>query len=414
MPGRMAGTEPFASTTAELIRELEAALPREVAEVLLPSVRMRASAGRLMALFPNQIWLEVFREHAGERAERWLRARGMALHLVCRQEAAASADAAARRFADFVEDPGNQLALAACRRAVEAPGLEHNPLYLHGPEGSGKSHLLAAIASEYRLAAGDDGESGVVELNGPDFVARDAHDLADRGRGDLRARIEQAAAIVFDQVEALSGRQVAQEELFHLINNCLDRGQQLVFAGRAAPRRLAGIEDRLVTRLAWGLAVGIEAPHAETRLALLRRLAGAAADGIEAGELARMVDTFAPDMHQVVRLAERLIEGERPGARDEAASFDRILQAVADRYGLRPGDIAGKRRHRQIAQARQMALLLGRRLTGHSLVALGGMVGGRDHSTVLYGIRQAEERLKDPQVARELAELTQQVLSPST
>jgi chromosomal replication initiator protein len=185
-----------------------------------------------------------------------------------------------------------------------------------------------------------------------------------------------------------------------------------VFAGRAAPRKLAGIEDRLVTRLAWGLAVGIEPPHSETRCALVRRLAGAAADGIENAELAAMVDTLAPDMHQAVRLAERLAQGERPGARDEVASFDRILQVVADRFGLRPGDIAGKRRHRQIAQARQMALLLGRRLTGHSLVALGGMVGGRDHSTVLYGIRQAEERLKhDPQLSRELAELTQQVLT---
>jgi chromosomal replication initiator protein len=405
----MAGTDHFVAVQGELMRALGAALPAEVAEVLLPVVRLRQGVGRVVAVLPNEVWRDVFRDHAAEHARRALSSRGLSLHLACREEAEGAAAGAERRFDSFLQDPGNQLALAACRRAVEAPGLEHNPLYLHGPEGCGKSHLLAAIAAEYRSAVG---EAGVLEFNGPDFVARDAHLLADRGQSELRSRVEEAAAILFDQVEALANRQVAQEELFHLINSCLDRGQQLVFAGRGAPRKLAGIEDRLVTRLAWGLAVAIEPPHTETRLTLLRRLAGPPAEGIAAAELARLVDTYAPDMHQVVRLAERVAEGERPGARDEVASFDRILQVVADRYGLRPGDIAGKRRHRQIAQARQMALLLGRRLTGHSLVALGGMVGGRDHSTVLYGIRQAEERLaRDPQLARELAELTQQVLA---
>ncbi len=407
----MSGTDSHAAATVDLMRQLRAELAPEIAEVLLPALKLRLSGTRLIALLPNTIWLEVFREHALELAERLLRPRNLALHLACRHANVEPAEGAVRSFATFLTDPGNQLALAACRRAVEAPGLEHNPLYLHGPEGCGKSHLLLAIAAEYRLAAG---EAGVVELSGPTFVSGDAIELADRdrGRSGLRQRIEEAAAILFDQVEALASRQLAQEELFHLINSCLDRGQQLVFAGRAAPRKLLGLEDRLATRLSWGLAIGIETPHTETRCALLRHLVGSAADDIEPVELARLVDTYAPDMHQVVRLSERLIEGERPGLREEAASFDRILQVVADRYGLRPGDIAGKRRMRQVAHARQIALLLGRRLTGHSLVALGGMVGGRDHSTVLYGIRQAEERLRaDPQVARELSELTQEVLA---
>ncbi len=392
------------------MRRLQAQLPSEIAEVLLPAVRLRAAKGRRVALLPNSIWLEVFREHAAPIAEALARERSLALSTACRHAAAAPSEGAGDSFATFLVDPGNQLALAAARRAVEAPGLEHNPLYLHGPEGCGKSHLLAAIAREYREASG---EAGVVELDGPTFVSRDAHDLADRGSSGLRQRIEDAAAILFDQIEALANRQLAQEELFHLISfPASTAASSLVFAGRAAPRKLVGIEERLATRLSWGLSVGVEVPHTETRCAVLTRMAGPAAEDMEPAELARLVDTYAPDMHQVLRLAERLIEGERVGVRDKAASFDRILAVVATRYGLRPGDIASKRRQRQIAHARQMALLLGRRLTGHSLVALGGMVGGRDHSTVLYGIRQAEERLRDdPQVARELTELTQQVLS---
>lgn len=396
------------AAAAQVMRALAKALPPELAEVLLPAVRLRGASGRMVAVLPNPAWREVFRDHAAETVRALLKGKGLGLHIVCRHDVVAPAVGGGMRFATFLQDPGNQLALTACRRAVEAPGLEHNPLYLHGPPGCGKSHLLASIAAEYRATLD---EHAALELSGAAFVAREAQQLAQRNQSPLRARIEQAAVICLDDIDALAHRALAQEELFHLINSCLERGQQLVFAGSQAPRKLAGIEDRLVTRLAWGLAVPIEPPHAETRLALLRQLAGASAIDIEAEELTRLVDVFAPDMHQVVKLAQRLVEGERPGASHEVASFDRIVQAVADRYQLRPGDLSSKRRHREVARARQIALLLGRRLTGHSLDALGGMIGGRDHSTVLYSIRQAELRLKqDSALARELGELTQEIL----
>lgn len=392
---------------AGLKAHLASTLPRAVAEVLLPALTLRPTPGRMVATVPNPIWHEVFQNHAGEAARVWLAAQNLELTVISRQEIEAE-QRRGQRFADFVRDPGNQVALTACRRVVEAPGLEHNPLYLHGPPGCGKSHLLSAISGEFRQMLGD---QAVVALDGPGFVARDAQALAERGSTPLRLALSHAALVTVDQVEALAGRTLAQEELFHLINACLERGQQIVLAGSEAPRKLPGFEDRLVTRLSWGLAVAIEVPLIETRLALLRRLAGATANGMEARELTRLVDALAPDMHQVARLAERLIDGEHIQTGEDLASFDRILQVVAERYELRPGDIAGKRRLRQVAQARQMALLLGRRLTAHSLVALGGMVGGRDHSTVLYSIRQAEERAaKDPDLMREISELTQRIL----
>ncbi len=383
-------------------------LPGPLADVLLPAIRWRAGQNRLVAVLPNQIWYDLFSEHAADAARELLAAHQCGLHIASRQGVEIAARDGHRSFATFLKDPGNQIALAACRRVVEAPGIEHNPLYLHGQPGSGKTHLLGAIAADFRAMLG---EQAVVEFNGPGFVAREAQQLAERGATPLRLAISHAAAIVFDQVDALAGRALAQEELFHLINSCMERGQQLVFAGSAPPRKLAGIEDRLITRLGWGLAVPIEPPLTETRLALLRQIAGPIAEAMDPAELTRLVDTLAPDMHQVAKLGERLLEGERVVTGTDVASFDRILQIVAERYDLRPGDIAGKRRLRQVAQARQIALLLGRRLTAHSLDALGGMVGGRDHSTVLYSIRQAEERVaKDPELAREVGELTQAIL----
>jgi len=394
---------------SDATEHLRSTLPATLTDVLLPALRLRVVGNRLMAMLTNLAWLEVFQAHAAESLRSWSSSRGLELNAMARSGAEVdTAGGATQRFTDFLRDPGNQLALTASRRVVEAPGLEHNPLYLHGPAGCGKSHLLSAVAAEFRQMLG---EHAVVTFDGPSFVARDAQQLAERGSTPLRLALSHAAVVIVDQIEALANRTLAQEELFHLINSCLERGQQLVFAGADAPRKLPGFEDRLVTRLGWGLAVAIEPALAESRLGLLRRLAGPAAEDMEASELARLVDTLAPDMHHVVRLAERLREGERVSVGTDMASFDRILQVVAEHFELRPSDIAGKRRLREVAQARQFTLLLGRRLTAHSLVALGGMVGGRDHSTVLYSIRQAEERLaEEPEQQRIIAALTQKIL----
>ena len=294
---------------AQYLKALAQALPKELAEVLLPPLRLRANASRLIVAVPNAVWRDVFQDLAAEHLRGLLRPKGLSLQVICRLDVANRSTTNDQRFTSFLQDPGNQLALTACRRAVEAPGLEHNPLYLHGPAGCGKSHLLTAIAAEYRNMLD---EHAVVAFTGPDFVAREAQRLAERGSSPLRQRLDKAALIIIDAVDALANRALAQEELFHLINSALERGQQLVICGSAAPRKLAGFEDRLISRLAWGLSVAIEPPHAETRLALLRRLCDQAANDISADELVRLVDTFAPDMHQVVKLAERLREGERP------------------------------------------------------------------------------------------------------
>ncbi len=393
------------SDQAERVRaDLARTLPPEIAEVLLPALGLRVSGSRLYAILPNRIWLEAFRQTAAEATERAARAAGLSLAVAAREDAAAEI---ARTFDGFAEDPGNQLALAACRLVVREPGMAHNPLYLHGPPGTGKSHLLAAVASEFGSSSGAD---GAALCSGDEFVARWAQALAGREAHPLKELVRTAALFACDGMDALSGRQLAQEQFFLLVNEALERGQQVVVAGRLPPQRLPEFEERLATRLGWGLTVALEPPLLETRLVVLRRLSPTAAE-MDPGELATLVETWAADLNAVADLAARLELGERPGATGAAeASFDRILQAVALRYGVRPGDITGAGRARQVARARQAALLLGRRLTGHGLVALGGMVGGRDHSTVMYGIRQAEGRAaEDAEFARELAEITREV-----
>ena len=368
-------------------------------------------------------WAQVARNLALPSAERWAERAlsGVAVRVVDLDSATPVAPAYSAKFhnfGDFLADPGNQIALATCRRVVEQPGLEHNPLFLHGPAGCGKSHLLQAVCGEYRQMLGAD---AAVLLTGSEFVASGAQELSQRSSdsapaGSLRRRLEAAAVIALDGVDTLGGRDLAQEELFHIINAALDRGAQLLFAARQPPRRLPQFTERLASRLAWGLTVGLDAPHLETRVALVRRIAGSALNNADTGQLTALVEAQAPDMHQAVILAERLRRGGielAAASRPAGAGFDRIVQVVADHFSLRPGDLTGQRRHSEIVHARGLALLLGRRLTGHSMESLGGMVGGRDHTTVLHALRSTEAKLAaDPTLQRTLDELTRRVLAP--
>jgi hypothetical protein len=325
----------------DLLHHLTATLPPEVTEVLLPALRLQDVPGGIRAEARNPTWLEVWHDLAVPTAEDWLRRHPLrpTLQSIAREGSMAT-PGTDRRFESFIADPGNQLALAACHRVVEAPGIEHNPLYLHGGPGTGKSHLLAAIAGEFATMLG---EGSVVHLDGPAFVTSHAVELARREASPLRSALASAACILLDGVDALAGRDLAQEELFHLLNDALDRGAQVVVSGRVPPGRLDPCSERLSSRLSWGLVIGVEPPQLETRIAMVLRRGGRAARAMTSTALASLVEARAPDMHQAVALADHLAQhGSSPAA--GVTGFDRILATVAERCRLRPGDLTGKRR----------------------------------------------------------------------
>lgn len=386
-----------------------AAVPPAVTSVLALAVTWRRDARGWVAETALPAWAEAVRlalaQPAAMQSAAQTQTAGDEPVRIIVAEAAARSDDDPQRWSGFrhlLVDPGNQLAVAACRRVAASPGLEHNPLFLHGPSGSGKTRLLQAVCAEIAEGLGGD---GIVWMTGEELVARWAHELVARQAGGIRARLASAAVVVVDGIDPLALRDLAQEELFHLINDSRSAGRQLLFSGRSPPIRIEGLTERLATRLSWGLVEAVELPQAETLLACLRRLSPAAM-ARDPSELAALIDRYAQNFHQVLRLAERLDAGDDPGREPRSIPVERILAAVADHTGLRPQDIAGKSRHRAVSRARQLALLLARRLTGHSSAALGTLVGGRDHSTVLYAIRMAEERAAaDPAFAREVEEL---------
>ena len=298
-------------TIASLRRTLQRHLPSAFLDVMLTMVQWRSSRKRVTALVPNRIWMDLFCEHCQPLLEQILNEQDRRLVTVCQQELVAQHDARGQTMDSFLADPGNEFAIRACRQVIAAPGAQHNPLYLHGPAGSGKSHLLAAVTDALRPMI--DREQ-MLHLNGPTWVSHQAQELADHGPGPLRQAIEKAVLITFDEIDSCAHRPLAQEQLFHLINNAIEWGQQLIIAGRLAPRQLPATEERLVSRLGWGLVAQIDTPMLETRLAFLRQLAPAIVEDLDHDERVRMVDTLAPDMRQVVRLSTRLLEGEQVGS----------------------------------------------------------------------------------------------------
>lgn len=392
-----------------LQRKLRRELPAAIADVLLPALTWRISKRRVTISVSNPLWREVFDQYASKLCQQTVESSGRQLTVLSPDPLENSHDKRKRTFKEFLTDPGNQFALATCRSICDAPGMLHNPLYIYGPPGVGKSHLISAIVHHFHQSLGNE---SAVYWSGREFVDTIVHQLAQRDQGSLHPTLQQASLIAVDDLEEIGDRAVAQEELYLLINHALEMGQQLVFGSRLPPRRIAHIEDRVSTRLSWGLCIGIDPPANETKSRFLRSVAGSFADDLSSNEISNLLRNYGNDMHHVLELGKRLATGERPEFDTPRASFDRILATVADSLGIRAGDIAGKGRQRQLVQARQASLLLGRLLTNHSLVALGGMVGGRDHSTVLHSLRQAQLRIdEDAQFAAWINDLQQEILS---
>lgn len=310
-----------------------------------------------------------------------------------------------RTFATFLTDPGNEFAISAARRVAESPGSEWNPFVIHGPSGCGKTHLLQAISHEVSRLGG---MSSVLVLPMADFAA----DLAGDPQGviaKVRSSLDSAAVLGLDGIDVLSDLPLAQEACYSLINQSLDEGRQVIVTSLLAPKLIATLESRLLTRLMAGLLVSIDAPLIETRSAYLRSLIGTRFDQQDPERLQEILKTRVFTMRQVEDLARRLDAGERLAA--PLAALDAIVRVVAASYQIRPEDLTSASRERACSQARQTALLLARRLTNYSLVGLGSMTGGRDHSTVIYAVRTAEKRaMDDPTYAALLETLSQKAL----
>ncbi len=309
-------------------------------------------------------------------------------------------------FANFVVGGSNQLAHAASAAAAGGSGPRHNPIFMCGGTGLGKTHLVHAVAHRVRR---DRPEARIIYTSAERFVNEFVGALAEHKMNEFRAKYrEQCDLLIVDDIHFLSGKAGTQEEFFHAFNALHQAGKQILVTSDKYPQQLEKMEERLVSRFAWGLVADIQAPDLETRVAIVRRMADS--------ECVHLPDEVTLHIAQSVRNNVRELEGaltrllakaslsartlDLDFVRTELAttmpvranesSIDDIQRAVCHHFKLRSGDLSSKDRHKTIALARHVAMYLCKQRLRASYPEIGRAFGNRDHTTVMSGVRKVD------------------------
>ena len=319
-------------------------------------------------------------------------------------------------FESFVTSPNSYLTYSAAVAVAEAPARVYNPLFIYGGVGLGKTHLLQAIA--HRVSARD-ARARIAYVSSETFANELINAIKDRTTEDFRGRYRNVDVLLVDDVQFLAGKESTQEEFFHTFNRLYEADRQIVLSSDHPPKQIATLEDRLRSRFEWGLITDIQPPDLETRTAILRKKAELErlpipneairfiAERITTnireleGALVRVM-AFA-SMHNRpmdAELAEEALSAILPDARPRQISIRLIQEAVSAHYGLDVREMKVRKRTRQVAFPRQVAMYLARELTDASLPRIGDEFGGRDHTTVIHAHDKIARQLSQDQELR--------------
>jgi chromosomal replication initiator protein len=312
-------------------------------------------------------------------------------------------------FINFVEGKSNQLARAASVQVSENPGGAYNPLLLYGGVGLGKTHLMHAIGNAILLR---NPHAKVLYLHSERFVADMIRALQTNTINDFKTYYRSLDALLIDDIQFFAGKDRSQEEFFHTFNTLLESQQQIVLTCDRYPKEMSGVEERLKSRLGWGLTVAIEPPDLETRVAILISKAEQTKISLPqevAFFIAKRIHSNVRELEGVLKRVvayaqftglQISLELVREAIKDVLAlqdklvTVDNIIKTVAEYYKIKVSDLLSKRRTSSLARARQIAMALAKELTNHSLPELGRAFGGRDHTTVLHAFRKIQELKK--------------------
>ena len=310
-------------------------------------------------------------------------------------------------FDNFVVGKSNEFAYAAARRVADADTVQFNPLFIYGGVGLGKTHLMHAIAWQIRQ---DDPDRRVVYLSAEKFMYQFIQALRFQNTMSFKERFRSIDVLMIDDVQFIGGKDSTQEEFFHTFNALVEQNHQLVITGDRSPSDLDGMEERLRSRLGWGLVADIHPTDYELRLGILQ----SKSEQLESVAIPeRVLEFLAHKITSSVRELEGALNRVvahatligRPvtlettqellqdvlRAHDRRITIEEIQKRVAEHFNIRIADMHSARRARAVARPRQVAMYLAKQLTSRSLPEIGRKFGGRDHTTVMHAVKKVEQ-----------------------
>ncbi len=331
-------------------------------------------------------------------------------------------------FDSFIVGKSNELAYNAARSLADDGPIGFNPLFLHGTTGLGKTHLMHAIGGELRARQPG---AKVAYLSAEKFMVDFLAALRAKDTITFKQRLRSVDLLMIDDVQFIAGKDSTQEEFFHTMNEIISAGKRLVITADRSPQNLEGIQDRILSRMAWGLVADINAADYELRLNILHAKVAALKDQLGPALTVPddVVDFLARKITSNVRELEGALNRTIAYARlvgkpvtidftretladllrshEKKVTIDDIQRRVADYYHLKLADLLSARRAREVARPRQVAMYLAKRLTPRSLPEIGRRFGNRDHTTVMHAVKRIDElRAADRELDADVAQLS--------
>ena len=328
------------------------------------------------------------------------------------------------RFDNFVVGANNRLAHAACMAVAESPARAYNPLFLYGGVGLGKTHLLHAIGHACQPA-----NLNVLYVSSEEFTNDLINAIRTHTTPAFREKYRQVDVLLIDDIQFIAGKESTQEEFFHTFNTLHGQNKQIVISSDRSPKSLVTLEERLRSRFEWGLTADIQAPDIETRLAILRTKAERAGRNVQAEILELIARQVQSNIRELEGALNRVLAyADLSGipltlelAHTALADFlpqgvdlkpDDVLEAVSRSFGISNDRLLGRERTREVALPRQIAMYLLREEGGISLPQIGEMIGGRDHTTVIYACDKVNNLMEtDDRLRRQVLKIREQLYS---
>jgi chromosomal replication initiator protein len=329
-------------------------------------------------------------------------------------------------FTNFAVSSSNQLAFTAAQTVAATLGTAYNPLFLYGPVGVGKTHLMHAIANDVYQKAPD---RKIIYITSEEFTNEVIEAIRDHDTSRMKRRFRSAVLLLIDDIQFIEGKEKVQEELFHTFNILIDNGAQIALSSDRPPQEIKKLEKRLSSRFAGGLTVDIQEPDLELKTAILQKKAEKFGKSISV-EVALQIAEGARDTRSLEGLLLRVItqasftgseitpELARQalgGVIEEKSNrlhSDDVIDAVCDFYHVKQTQLKGPKRDASLVRARQVAMYLLKSELHLTLVEIGNLLGGRDHTTIMHGVEKVEGLVENQaQVSADIKGITKSLRS---